>query len=237
MEKADEMLFEAVRNNDRQSLLWALMNGADVNAVNDDMEVPLSIASWGMADLLIGNGADIHYRDETGATLLHSVSDVEFARCLLENGLDANARDALGATPLFFAKTPEIAQALLEYGADLNALDSSGGNALFSMGYKTATAKFLLDRGLDVNHRDNNGRTCIRDTRSIEMLDLFYSYGADAGVVDSKGRTALDEFISTMDMLNRLGRPKSASFRKEDDGIIAWMKNHGVKMNIERKGV
>ncbi len=51
------------------------------------------------------------------------------------------------------------------------------------------TAKAILDLGADPNKRDINGETAIFDVEYLPLLDLLYSYGATADVIDKKGNS------------------------------------------------
>ena len=50
---------------------------------------------------LINQGANIHYKDKNGNSLLHVVGNVELAEFFLEQDLDMEARNNRGETPLY----------------------------------------------------------------------------------------------------------------------------------------
>ena len=50
---------------------------------------------------LINQGANIHYKDRGGNSLLHVVGNVELATFFLEQGLDKEAKNNKGETPLY----------------------------------------------------------------------------------------------------------------------------------------
>jgi len=81
--------------------------GVDVNAPDDNGNVPLVIAaSWDsfrVAALLIDRGADIEVRDVEGRTLLHIAAksnSPNVARILIDSGVDIDAKDNYGNTAL-----------------------------------------------------------------------------------------------------------------------------------------
>ena len=84
----------------------------------------------------IKNGADVRSYDENGATPLHKVvihgKDPEFIDLLIMAGADIEARDMGGYTPLLAVaefhsvNTPAMIEKLLDHGADINVGSSRG---------------------------------------------------------------------------------------------------------------
>lgn len=110
---------------------------------------------WKMADFLIAQGADVHWREkETAETPLHSALSKagrppygRVVRLLLEKGADPNAKTVPGAetgafmrdartkgeTPLHRAAAfagPETIRLLIEAGGDVTAQDANGDTPL-----------------------------------------------------------------------------------------------------------
>ena len=81
----------------------------------------------------------------------------------LEKGVDVNKKDINGNTALILNAQNNcykgVVKELVRAGADVNATDSAGRNALhYALGYgNQETARFLIKKGADYNHPDNNG--------------------------------------------------------------------------------
>ncbi len=76
-------------------------------------------------------------------------------------------------------------------------IESGGLNALkmaLSDGH-VKTAQFLIDQGIDINSKDEDGQTLLMhsvDCRSPASVKLLLSLGVDQIVKDNEGQTALD---------------------------------------------
>ena len=108
-EHSNAKLLAAVKNRDVMEAKWAIENGADVNAANDNGVTPLYSAARNfrteIAKLLIAAGADVNAKTENDNTPLHeAISAFEFNHdiidLLLANGADPHAMNKKGQTPL-----------------------------------------------------------------------------------------------------------------------------------------
>jgi ankyrin repeat protein len=88
----------------------------------------------------------------------------------LEKKMDLEKADSKGRTPLLLAAESghlQVSEYLLKAGANINARSNNGGNVLTwsSCNDHVKSVKFWLDRGVDVNSRDESGlsksRTCM----------------------------------------------------------------------------
>lgn len=123
---------------------------------------PLCYASNAqVAEALIANGADVNWRNERGATPLHSIAGhgvTTAAEVVLTHGADINAKDKWGNTPLHRAANwgeKEMIELLIAKGADINAENRRGETPLNRavMGdwgtkeERKAIAKLLISHG------------------------------------------------------------------------------------------
>lgn len=87
-------------------------------------------------------------------------------KILLEKGANVNQKDREGNTALLlcvdnFGGHLELVKALCEAGADLNAIDADGNNVLYyaMKAESQFVAKYLLKKGADYKHTNNEGVT------------------------------------------------------------------------------
>ncbi len=130
-------------------------------AIHDKVEV---------AQFLIGQGADIESKNDTGTTPLHMAAiggSYRIAKMLIEKGADVNASNDGKYTPLHWAARrgyKDIAALLLDNGADINARTAHDNTPLHwaaNMGH-TEIVALLLDRGCEVNIRNSDRKTPLK---------------------------------------------------------------------------
>jgi hypothetical protein len=128
--------------------------------------------------------------------------DIDILHALIDIGIDVNSANKAGYTPLMFAaayNTPEVVQFLIEQGADISAkayihdLNALHIAALFNP--KPDVIDALLDARMDIEAKTENEHTALllaaSDNRNLEIVERLATKGADKGVYDTKGRTAL----------------------------------------------
>lgn len=77
---------------------------------------------------------------------------------------------------------------------DINELDYIGRNKLMLNINDTKYSKKLIKRGIDIHHRDDNGRTPLVYSLSCKTIDIFVfliEKGSDVNTIDDCGRTLL----------------------------------------------
>ena len=195
-----------------------LERGADVNARRKDSLTSLHEAAFKgrveIVQVLFDHGADAKLETEPGVTALHMVSLGEYdsqeqgastARLLLERGVDVNARKKDSLTSLHeaaFRGNVEVARVLLDYDANANLETDYGETALHmvsrgkydSKEQGAATARLLLECGVDVNARKNGGLTSLHEAafnRKAEVTQVLLDHGANALLKTEGGETAL----------------------------------------------
>jgi len=144
---------------------------------------PLMLAAYNYRDveilrLLLTKGANVEARDDQGRTaLMEAVQEdhTDAETMLLTHGAKIDAADSRGHTALMHAVSKghiDSVSLLLSKGAKLEAVDNEGQTALFRAaiddnssggGDYAAVTKFLIEKGANVNAKDDHGR------RPLEM--------------------------------------------------------------------
>ena len=156
---------------------------------------------------LIAAGAPIDPRDSTGQTpLLVAVARdrLDAAIALLEAGASINAQAANMDTPWMLAGAlgrAEMLRRMIPLRPDFRLRNRFGGNALIPACERAhvEAVKVLLTSGIDVNHINNLGWTCLLEIvilgdggpRHIETTKLVLAAGADPNIADKDGVSPL----------------------------------------------
>ncbi len=156
---------------------------------------------------LIAAKADLEQRDghrQTPLLLAVAGNHVAVAKALLAAGASPNAQAANQDTPWLLAGASgrtEIIAAMLPLKPDLSLRNRYGGNALIPACERAhvETAKLLLTSGIDVNHVNNLGWTCLLEIvilgdggpRHREVAKLVLDAGADPNLADKDGVSPL----------------------------------------------
>lgn len=156
---------------------------------------------------LIAAKADLEQRDgqrQTPLLLAVAGNHVAVAKALLAAGASPNAQASNQDTPWLLAGASgrtEIIAAMLPLKPDLSLRNRYGGNALIPACERAhvETAKLLLTSGIDVNHVNNLGWTCLLEIvilgdggpRHREVARLVLDAGANPNLADKDGVSPL----------------------------------------------
>lgn len=124
---------------------------------------------------------------------------------LIEQGGDVNAKDSIQDSAFLYAGAEgfnDVLRLTLAAGADVRSVNRFGGTALIPAcehGH-VETIRILLAAGVPVNHVNRLGWTGMQEAillntggpRQQEAVRLLLAAGADPGIRDPQGRTALD---------------------------------------------
>lgn len=196
----------------RTGRLWAaILAGAmlmtSAGAATADLLSAASSGNLAEVSRLIAAGADLEQRDGQGQTpLLRAVAGnhVAVAKALLAAGASLNAQAANQDTPWLLAGASgrtEIIAAMLPLKPDLSLRNRYGGDALIPACERAhvETVKLLLTSGIDVNHVNNLGWTCLLEIvilgdggpRHQQVAKLVLDAGANPNLADKDGVTPL----------------------------------------------
>ena len=152
-------------------------------------------------------GADIEARDAAGRTpLLNAVANDDLAavRRLIEAGADINAQAANRDTPWLLAGAlgrTAMLELMIPRGPDFRIRNRYGGNALIPACERAHvdTVRLLLTTGIDVNHINDLGWTCLLEIvilgdggpRHQQVARMVLDAGANPNLPDKDGVTPL----------------------------------------------
>lgn len=164
----------------------------------------------GMLKVMIEKGVDVNLTEdepaESGVTALHEAcrnGSVEVVKLLMEAGADDTMQNLAGETPAHFVLKKK------RYGSDLDAeqrvailselknLDIAREDGktpfmLLSDIWETEElVGLLIDRGVDVNHADNEGQTLLMLSINKDTMKELLRAGADVNAADNEGNTVL----------------------------------------------
>ena len=170
----------------------------------------LAAATEGDADraaLALRAGADTEVHDERRRTplLLAATHDrVDVARLLVALGADPDALDDRHDTPwLVTGVTGSVAmlEVLLPAGPDLTIRNRFGGVSVIPAAERghVSYVRRVVTTGIDVNHVNDPGWTALLEAvvygdgspRYQDIVRILLAAGADPGIRDGQGRTAL----------------------------------------------
>lgn len=150
---------------------------------------------------------NIDFQDDRGNTMLHIVKSPEMAELLLKNGINASIQNNDGMTAfgkfferIYIINMERICDSLLKNGIDINAAAYYDEAPVTKIANNSATLttnieqmSYLLKNKADINIKNSQGYTPLMLSvmkNNIDMVRLLLDYGADANILDNKGRNA-----------------------------------------------
>ena len=145
-----------------------LINGADLNIVQDDQPILFKVMKcFPLYSLLIKYGANQNISNKNGETALHLAVEHGYSAVIreyLKQNVSIEQKTILGETALHYAvefRKNLIAELLLKAGADVNAKTTKGETALHlaAQAGLIKLLELLIDNGAQVNSVDNEEMT------------------------------------------------------------------------------
>jgi ankyrin repeat protein len=199
----DSDLLIAASEDDRETALRLIRQGADVDARNSYGNTPLiSAAQEGntrVARLLLQSGALPNLKSNDGWTALMAAAskgDIEIVRALVAAGADVNAYNEVSDTALSLAAYKghtRVVTLLLTANASADARDESGNTPLINaaMNGHSATVNALLRGSAAVNARNNDGETALMLAYDPKTALVLVKAGADLDAISNNEENAL----------------------------------------------
>ena len=191
-------LMLAANTGNAEAVKLLLDAGSEVNAKENDGWTALMLAARkGNAEavkLLLDAGAEVNAKKNDGSTASHFAADNEnmFALSLLTNaGADVNAKNSEGKTVLTMTGTNSKNRLLEKIKHELDS-----DRALMQAAHEgnAGQVKLLLDIGVDVNAKTNDGVTALMyasSSGSAEAVKLLLDAGSEVNAKENDGWTAL----------------------------------------------
>lgn len=197
-----------------RSILEKLLDRADTNLrtrvyKRTTLHIAAHYTSWECVQSQLEKGVDVNYQDADGWSALHFAAiwpncDVKI-RLLLDAGADiaANTNDQM--TPIDIAyEFGEMKAPLLE-SADTSFRTKETDQTILHLAVQIGNrrlAKIFIDKGVDIDHQDPQGRTALHYAAfALEksMVKLLMDNGADNTIEDKHGLTPLRELLQLVE--------------------------------------
>ncbi|XP_055957959.1 serine/threonine-protein phosphatase 6 regulatory ankyrin repeat subunit A [Patella vulgata] len=186
----------------------------DINHKNNNGRTPAFFCCWSEINpvdklmILSSNGGELDTVDKSNLSLLHHACQsgtTETVKYLVnEVNLDINHKNNNGRTPAFFCCHSKInpvdkLMILSSNGGELDTVNNSNRSLLHHacrLG-TTETVTYLVNEvNLDINHKNNNGRTpaffcCWSEINPVDKLMILSSNGGELDTVDKSNLSLL----------------------------------------------
>ncbi|MFN7038833.1 MAG: ankyrin repeat domain-containing protein, partial [Alphaproteobacteria bacterium] len=181
-------------------------------------------------EIILHDQSIVHYKDESGHTLLHAVpqKQLEFLKFLISKGADVNAsfstEDEICTTPLMFAAQSEDYEAveeLLNAGAEINYFNDQGHTAFMASIGNIKIMDYLYEKGANINFSksgENSALWWAVAKPSSDALNWLFDKGIDKQFYDLKLKDALEYSIERYDeVVKELNTSKLGEERLEKE--------------------
>lgn len=206
----DNALIQAVKDDDVGSVKFLVNNGANVNFVNKEGEMPLTESikhgHLEIADILIEYGTETENIGNEKETILHLAvryDQLELLKHFINSGFDTELTNGQDLNVFEFSLL-NGKMAVVDYFAteevfDLHSVDSLGRNAIHLLAKVKKDPELLFDyfikHEISAEAFDKEGYSplyfAIKENNK-KLIDLLLQYGVDTEKVTKDGQSAFD---------------------------------------------
>ncbi len=186
----------------------------DVNAIDSWGNTPLHQATQkGLLEnvkFLIKHGADIHIADKKKSLFFESMlqdKSEDLVFFLIQNGVKT---DSFSSFDKFYFAVNNCFFNLAEYwiskGISVHAKGKYGDSILTAISKNNSISNenfekainFLINKGIDINQRDREGKTVLWQLKGYDCkkLKILLDSGADPNLLDNAGKTVLGHYLT-----------------------------------------
>jgi len=182
--------------NPKEALEWLLSKNGNINVKDNNGKSLLDFAirnkNKEIVKILLQKGLDINSKDNNGNTALFSAileGNEEITKFLIQNGADVNSKNNSGQTllPLLIERWSRNKDKD-KHPPIIKLIDVTLTNKIKEI------VKILLQKGLDINSKDNNGNTALFSAileGNEEITKFLIQNGADVNSKNNSGQTPL----------------------------------------------
>ena len=207
MDSLKALLHKAIQHGSVQDVQELILQGTDINAMNEMDESPLYLAvkldKVSIVKILLQHGADVNCKKPTLETPLHLAAGrgLEMVEMLISKGAKIEAKDLHGRTPFWCAAlygqyfNLEI---LYRNGANAEVQDHNGETPLMMavMYACDKTVEVLIQMGVKLDTRDRQGQTAMHMATiyaiRLSKLEKLVRYRASLKIRNQNGMTPLE---------------------------------------------
>jgi ankyrin repeat protein len=198
-----ENLIEALLNAESRNLdllNYLLRKGSDPNSLCGpltNLALACKVDCLGYVECLLQHGANVNACGPTGTTPLMSTcfnKHLRIANLLVNSGVDVNQKDDQGWNAFFYACSNgnlDLVKFLHKKGTNIFLENRIRSTALMEASQHTPIIRYLVDNGLNVNHKNNDNCTplfnaCLHD--NCEGALYLIENGAEINAVAKSQR-------------------------------------------------
>ncbi|MGB3799707.1 MAG: ankyrin repeat domain-containing protein, partial [Lewinella sp.] len=224
VDNAFSLLMHAIYDGDLEMTVYLLERVDDLSQTDQNGFTPLMAAASenhiDVARLLIARGANVNQVHRHWTALIEAADEgsLEVAELLLDNGAAININGGPRRSAIAMAASEghlDVMKLLVDRGAHLG--EGAGKVSPLHMAANEGQleiVRYLLGQGVEVDERDEGGRTALAYAASegqSDVVRLLIDAGADPEITDWEGRPATlyatgdDDFERVLEITQRMG--------------------------------